>query len=580
MTKKIDSITLEILWNRLLSITDEAGLTLIKSCFSSIVRDSHDFSVAIFDEKKRLLAQCSTSTPGQVGCMPPTIENICRVFPPEKLEPGDIIGTNDPWQASTHLNDISLASPIFSQQKLVGFTVCTVHHIDIGGRHATLESESIFEEGLWIPICKFVDAGIQNELLFDIIRHNVRTPEGVVGDIRAQFAALHLSSIRINELLSEYNLENLSKLGDEIISRSEQAMRREIKKLPNGTYRHSFYLDKIENERPKLSVAVTIIGDQVVIDFEGTSRQIHHAINSIFNMTKSFCLFAIKSLLDPFIPNNEGCLRPITVKAPEGSLVNPKWPAPVWGRTMVIHRIPELIYGALSSILPDKVIAESGSAPLGCIGITGVKKKGEPCLSVSFFFGGMGGRSSKDGVCCLSFPGNVANSPVELIEYDAPILWEKRELLSDSGGAGKYRGGCGQEFAFSVPRGKIGPMENEPIFVALRGGRFERPSQGIIGGQNSNLAEIIVNGKPKELGGRFALKPGDLLQYKVPGGGGYKNPLDRDPSLVEEDVKNSLVSVNCAKEDYGVIIDKKTLKIDQKATERLRASMKGKFKKY
>ena len=571
--KKIDSITLEILWNRLLGITDEAGIALIKSCFSSIVRDSHDFSIALFDHKKRLLAQCGTSTPGQVGCMPPTIENFCRVFPPEKLRPGDVVGTNDPWQASTHLNDISVASPVFYKKKLVGFAVCTVHHIDIGGRHATLESESIFEEGLWIPVCKFIQAGIPNELLFEMIRHNVRVPNEVIGDIQAQFAALHLSATRINELLEEYGLRNLGELGDEIISRSEVAMRREIRKIPDGTYRHSFLLDSIDGEHPKLCIAVSIIGDQVVMDFEGTSKQIHRAVNSIFNMSKSFCLYAIKSILDPFIPNNEGCFRPITVKAAEGSLVNPRWPAPVWGRTMIIHRIPELIYGALSSVLPDKVIAESGSAPLGSIGITSVKQNNESCLSVSFFFGGLGGRTSKDGICCLSFPGNVANTPIELIECDVPILWEKRELLCDSGGAGKFRGGVGEEFSFSVPSGKIGPKEGEPVFVALRGGRFERPSHGILGGMNSNLAEITVNDKPEGLKRRFALRPGDVLKYKVPGGGGYQNPLNREPRLVEDDVRNGFVSIEKAEALYGVAINKETMRVDDKGTEMLRRKM-------
>lgn len=575
--KQIDPILLEILWNRLIGITDEVGITLLKTCFSPIIRDSHDFSIAIFDDQKRFLAQFSTSTPGQVGCMPATIENFCQVFPPEVLRSGDALITNDPWKASAHLNDISIVSPIYYRQKLVGFALCTVHHVDIGGRYATLESEEVFEEGLWIPISKIYKSGVPNEDLFNIIHHNVRVPDQVIGDIRAQLAANHLSTIRVKEFLEEYKLKNLRELGDEIVSRSEDAMRKEIRKIPDGTYAHSIDLDRWDDEQPRLCVAVSILGDQVVVDFEGTSRQAHRAINSVFNMTYSYTVFAMKSILDPFIPNNVGCMLPITLKAPEGSLVNPKWPAPLWGRTMVMHRIPELIYTALAPAIPDRVIAESGSAPLGSVGITSVKPNGDRCLSLSFFFGGMGGRGTGDGICCVAFPNNVSNNPVELIESDVPILWEKKELVCDSGGAGKFRGGWGEEFGFSVPPGKIGPMENEPVFVSLRGGRFERPSQGILGGKSGNLAELTINNNPVRLNKpRFSLRPGDSVRYRVPGGGGYQSPSYRDPSLVERDVRNGLVSIEHAKEDYGVVVNRESLRVDEEATKTLRESLQEK----
>jgi N-methylhydantoinase B len=580
MRKKIDPVTLEILWNRLIGITDEVAITLMRTCFSSVIRDSHDFSIALFDDKKRFLAQCNTSTPGQLGCMPATIKNFCRVFPPETLQPGDAMVMNDPWQASAHLNDISICSPIFHRKELVGFALCTVHHVDIGGRYATLESKEVFEEGLWIPICKIYKAGVPNDDLFNIIHHNVRVPDQVIGDIRAQLAANHTSSTRVKELLDEHKMENLRGLGDEIISRSEEVIRKEIRKIPDGIYTHSIDLDPWDDEKPRLSVAVQIKGDRMVVDFEGTSRQVHRAINSVFNMTYSYTVFSVKSILDPFIPNNLGCMLPITLKAPEGSLVNPRWPAPLWGRTMVIHRIPELIYTALAPAVPERAIAECGSAPLGSVGITTVRQNGEPCLSLSFFFGGLGGRATGDGVCCVAFPHNVANTPVELIENGVPILWEKRELICDSGGPGKFRGGIGQEFGFSVPSGSIGPMENEPVFVSLRGGRFERPSQGILGGKNGNLAELIISGKPI-LGlskSQFSLKPGDWLRYKIQGGGGYQNPLDRDLRLVEEDVRNGLVSIEHARGDYGVVINGETLSVDEESTRERRESLKNKSK--
>lgn len=434
MKKRIDPVALEILWSRLVGITDEAAITLIRSCFSSIVRDSHDFSIGLFDDQKRLLAQCSTSTPGQVGCMLPMIENFCRVFPAESLQPGDALITNDPWQASTHLNDITIASPIFYREKLIGFGLCTVHHLDIGGRYATLESQEIFEEGLWIPISKIYKEGAPNEDLFNIIRHNVRVPEKVIGDLRAQMAANYLLSTRINELLEEYELEDLKQLSDEVISRTEGAMRAEIRKISDGTYTYTIYLDKLKGEQPKISVAVQVKGGEIIVDFEGTSPQVQMSINSCLNITYSYTAFAIKSIVNPYIPNNLGCMRPITVKAPEGSLVNPKWPAPVWGRTQVIHRLPDAIYCALSSVLPDKAIAESGSSPLGSVALTGLRQGGQRFLTYSFFFGGMGARPTKDGVSCLGFPCIVSNTPIEILESDAPILWEKKELMCDSGG--------------------------------------------------------------------------------------------------------------------------------------------------
>jgi N-methylhydantoinase B len=511
MEKQIDPILLEILWNRLVGIADESEIALMKTCFSSIIRDAHDFSIALFDDQKRFLVQGSTSTPAQIGCMPAVIENFCRVFPPETLQPGDALITNDPWQATTHLNDITIVSPVFYRQKLIGFALCTVHHVDIGGRYATLETTEVFEEGLWIPISKLYKAGVPNEDLFNIIRHNVRVPDQIIGDLRAQLAANYLSSTRVKEFLDEYELENLRQIGDEIISRSEKAMREEITKIPDGIYTSSMELDRWNDEQPRICMAVHINGDQVAVDFEGTSHQVHRSINSILNMTYSETVFAMKSIIDPLIPNNLGCLRPIVVKAPEGSIVNPKWPAPVWGRTMVYHLIPDLIYTALSQAIPDKVIAESGSAPLGSVGITSVRQSGERCLSLSFFFGGLGARATGDGICCVSFPCNISNTPVELIESDVPIVWEKRELICDSGGPGKFKGGYGQEFAFSVPSGEIGPMKGEPVFASMRGGRFERPCQGILGGKSGNLSKIFINNNPVSLTKpRFSLKPGKI----------------------------------------------------------------------
>ena len=554
MHKSLDTITLEILWSRLIGIANEVAVTLMRTCFSSIIRDSHDFSIALFDERQRYIAQAEGCTPGQLGCMLPIVKNFCTVFPPKSLRPGDELIMNDPWLASSHLDDISICKPIFAGHRLIGYGVCTAHHMDIGGRGATLESKDVFEEGLWIPISKIYKEGIENEDVFNFIRHNVRVPEKVIGDIRAQMAANHLLSTRVLELLKEYGLEDLGELSEEILSRTEQAMREKIKEVPDGDYPYTLYLNKAnpEDQALKLCVSVHVEGDEIRVDYSGTSRQVDRAINCCPNMTYSYTLYALKSIINPYLPNNAGTMYPISIKAPEGSLVNPRFPAPVWGRTEVAHVIPETIYSAMASVLPSRIIAQSSAAPMGTLAMRGVKKGGERFLITSFFFGGMGSGAKKDGMSCLSFPTTVGNTPIEIIEGDAPVLFEKKELLCDSGGPGKYRGGCGQTIKFVLLEGEIEP--DIPVVASIKGGKLDHPAEGVLGGGASPLTVLKINGIAFRTSRQHLLKPGDIFEYRVSGGGGYGNPLHRNREEVLDDLRNGLVSIEEAKAKYGVEI--------------------------
>ena len=554
MNKGVDPITLEILWSRLIGIANEVAVTLVRTCFSSIIRDSHDLSIALFDDRQRYIAQAEGCTPGQLGCMLPIVKNFCSVFPPETLQPGDELIMNDPWLASSHLDDISICKPIFSGKRLIGYGVCTAHHMDIGGRGATLESKDVFEEGLWIPLSKICKAGVENEDVFNFIRHNVRVPEKVIGDIRTQMAANHLLSIRVLELLKEYELEDLGEISEEILTRTEQAMREKIREVPDGDYPYTLFLNKAnpEDQDLKLCVSVHIRGDEIVVDYDGTSRQVDRAINCCLNMTYSYTLYALKSIINPYLPNNAGTMYPISIKAPEGTLANPRFPAPVWGRTEVAHVIPETIYSALASVLPSRIIAQSSAAPMGTLAMRGVKKGGERFLITSFFFGGMGAGAAKDGMSCLSFPTTVGNTPIEILEGDAPILFGAKELLCDSGGPGKFRGGCGQRTKFTLLEGEI--ESDLPVVASIKGGKLDHPAEGVLGGYPSPLTRLKINDKILRTSKQHFLKPGDIFEYEVSGGGGYGDPLERNREQVLDDVRNGLVSIGKAKSDYGVEI--------------------------
>jgi len=566
--QKFDPITLEILWRRLISIVDESDSAVARTAFSSLLRDAHDYTCMFTDQKGRELAQGSFATPGQSGAMALGIKNLVNQLPRETYKPGDIFITNDPWALAGHLNDVCVISPIFYKKKLVAFTACVFHHSDIGGRVSS-DNHDVFEEGLFIPLVKLYDGGVLNSSVMEMIRWNVRTPDEVVGDIRSQIAANHVCAEKICQMLKENELEDLDDLADQIISRTEKSMREEIAKIPDGIYHSEGRIEQTKGKEDiVVKVAVEVKGSDIIVDLAGSSLQVDWGGNVVYNFTYAYVFMAMKSMFGPDIPNNEGCARPIKMKAPEGSIVNCRFPAAVAARLVVGHFLTEIIYRALSNVAPDRVIAASGGTPAQMNVFYGRRNDRRPWHSVIIRGGGMGASAVSDGNYVYIFPANGANTPIEIFESDTPLIVEKRELITDSAGPGRMKGGLGQREVFKVPDDQYAPLP--PVNLGIQAGRFNRPPEGLFGGKPGARAQFLVNGVPGNPYGLTQLKPGDAVTIDAAGGGGHGNPLERDPEMVERDVIEGYVSLEKAREDYGVVIDPGTLKVDREATLKLR----------
>ena len=575
MSRTFDPITLEILWRRLISIVDEADSSVARTAFSSLLRDAHDYTCMFTDRFGRELAQGSFATPGQSGAMALGIKNLVKKYPLEYYQPGDIFITNDPWALAGHLNDVCVMSPIFFKDQLVAFTACVFHHSDIGGRVAS-DNHDVFEEGLFIPFVRLYQKGILNESVMDMIRWNVRTPDEVIGDIRSQIAANHVCTEKICQMLKESDLDNLDDLADAIIGITEKSMREEIEKIPDGVYLSKGIIEQMKGKTDiVIQAKVEIRGSDIIVDLEGSSDQVDWGGNVVFNFTYAYVFMAVKSMFAPDVPNNDGCARPIRLSAPEGSVVNCKFPAAVAARMGVGHFLTEIIYRALSDVLPKKVIAASGGTPAAMNVFYGRRKDGKPWHSVIIRGGGMGASAKNDGNYVYIFPANGANTPVEIFESDTPLVVEKRELLADSGGVGKMKGGLGKREVFKVPDDSYAPMP--PINLGIQSGRYIYPAEGLFGGKSGAKAQFLVNGVQGNSYGLTQMKPGDVVTIDAPGGGGYGNPSEREPQMVLHDVIEGYVSIEEAKSEYGVVIDPTTFEIDTEKTDRLRKSKQERF---
>jgi N-methylhydantoinase B len=562
-----DPVTLEIFWQRLIAICDEMAATLQHTAFSSVVREARDFACALFDSGGNMLAQASNSTSGLLGSTFVSVKNICQHYPPEQMIPGDILVTNDPWLCTGHLLDITMVTPVFHRSRLVAFAACVVHHLDIGGRAQSPEASEVYEEGLNLPVLKLYKAGEPNEDLYAIIRSNVRASDKVLGDIHAQVAASLIAVTRVRELLDEERLESLDQIGHEILGRSEQAMRAMIAQIPDGTYRHGMEIDGFD-EPLHLQVAITVRGTEMLVDYTGTSSQIKRGLNCVLNMTRSSTLIGVRCAVDPKVPNNQGVILPVHVTAPGGSLLNTTPPSPVVARSTVAMQLPSAVFGALSQAIPQRVVATSGT--LWILAFDGRDNSGRPYLVVQMVNGGMGARPHKDGLSARSYPGNVSPTSAELLEADMPIIVERKALLPDSGGPGRYRGGCGQEF-----RIKVREDARFPVRVAIRADRLRYPAPGVLGGRPGSLGSLMKNGEATLHDKRPAvLAPGDVVSWCVPGGGGFWDPLGREPEAVGRDFRRGLVSMAAAWDLYGVVLDTHG-RVDGAATVERRRTLAG-----
>jgi len=554
----LDPILTKILWSRLISIVDEAATGLVRTSYSIVVRDYHDYCVGIFDARGNMLVHSTQTAPGFIAMMPNVMRAFMQAYPIETLVEGDVLVTNDPWIATGHLLDITIAEPIFGDGRLVGFTVCVVHHLDIGGRMACIESNDMYEEGLKIPILKLFDAGKPNEAVFAFIRANVRMAPKVLGDVNAQLSANAICAKGVRKMIAEYRFPDLGPLADTICALSSASMRRRIRELPDGTYGNTVLLPPLGTlkEPIRVQLAVTIAGETIAFDYEGSSPEVAAACNLTLPFTASYTIYAIKVLLDPTVPNNAGCIEPITVKAPLGSCMNCNPPAPTWGRTLIAHNLPEIVFGALAEVLPEEVPASAGSTPLVAMYFNGRKADGAPFLSIVSHAGGFGARREADGYGSLCFPYNTAAIPIEVTESDTCLVYRKREFATDTGGPGRQRGGIGQEVVFGIPAGAHAPAA--PVISTLRGSSrapdSTYPIQGRQGGGKGRGNGLTLNGERVRPGAGHALVAGDEIRLLLPGGGGFGDAFARDAALVAEDVRAGLVSAAAARSEYGVVL--------------------------
>jgi N-methylhydantoinase B len=563
-TAPFDPITFQVLWSRIVSIADEVAATLVKTAFSHVVRDNHDYSCGLYDADGRMLAQSTQCTPGQIGAMPRVMKDFLARYPAATLAPGDVLITNDPWFGSGHTPDVFVGAPIFRRDRLVGFAVNSAHHIDFGGRLSAPDARDVYEEGLIIPIAKL------SPDLLELIARNVRMPDKVIGDLRAQIAANWVGARRLVELMEERRLESLTDLTGQIVDHTEAAMRAAIREAPDGVYTQAVTLERPDPDgRPIRIVArVEIAGDEVHVDFTGTTQQVALPINAVANITYAYTVFPIKCALHPHIPANEGCFRPVRMTVPEGTCLNARYPAAVRFRTSLVYYVVEAIFGALARAIPEKVLAPSGTYPLWLANFAGQFDDGRPFVLHFNAQGGTGARRDRDGVSTLVFPPNVANTPIELLEVEAPLLCEQKALVPDSGGPGRHRGGLGQEVV-------IRNVAREPVLASVIGGRFHDGAPGLDGGGAGGTGGIRVDdGPPLGKSSQVLLASGARVRLRFPGGGGFGDPLARDPGLVLADVRRGLVSPARARDDYGVALRDGLLEIDQAETALLR-QMRG-----
>jgi N-methylhydantoinase B len=570
-----DPVSLEILASRLLSVATEQQATLVRSAFSTVVRESEDLACGVFDARGRMLAQSITGTPGHINPMATGVRHFLRAYPPQTLRPGDVLITNDPWFTSGQINDITVLTPVFLRSQLIGFFANCCHMPDIGGRVLSGEASDVYEEGLRIPILKLFAEHTPNETLLGVIRANSRSADETLGDLHAMVAANDVGADSLRELLDEFGIDSLDPVSDELLARSERALRDAIRELPNGSYEHETWCDGIDVPL-RLAVRVIIEDDAVEIDFAGTSPQTEHGINVVFNYTHGYASFAIKAAIAPDVPHNDGSFRPVTVKAPEGSILNCTPPAAVAGRHLIGHFIPSLIFGALAKAVPGCFLA-AGADPIWITIWRGARRpSGDPFSLTLFQAGGMGARASKDGLATTGFPSGVAGVPVEVIEALTPLIVHRRELRPDSGGPGRFRGGVGQRTEFACSSG-------EPYTVSPLIDRTKIGAAGHEGGLPGAPGQFLLSdGATPAAKQNTSLAPHVRVILNLPGGGGFADPLDRAPERVMADVVDGYVSLQAAKRDYGVVVlyvgppdrivrPPELYRLDLEATERIRA---------
>jgi N-methylhydantoinase B len=551
MATKTSSVAHQVMWNRLISVVEEQAQALVRTAFSTSVREAGDLSAGVYELSGRMLAQAVTGTPGHVNAMADAVGHFIRRIGRENIFQGDVYITNDPWEGTGHLHDITVVSPSFFKSKLVGFFACTAHIVDIGGRGFGADASSVYEEGLYIPIMKLVERGKIDKTLLKIVRGNVREPDQLIGDIYALATCNEIGHRRLLEMLNEFGITNLDGIAKYIFENSRRATLERIAALPQKIAMGAMTIDGFDNPI-ELKVKLEILSDRIITDFAGTSSIDKKGINVPLVYTKAYACYALKCAIAPEIPNNAASLAPFEVIAPLNSILNAVHPAPVALRHVIGHMIPDTVYDALDKILPQLVPAEGA----GClcnfqVSLRPRMDKPAPKHAVraevlTFNSGGAGARPGLDGLNATAFPSGVMTMPIEATEHTGPVIIWRKELRPDSGGAGKYRGGLGQFM-------EVGAVEGHEFDFQAMFDRVKHPARGRKGGADGAPTTIAQDDGTKMRGkGKQFVAHGRRVMLGFPGGAGYGNASERDPNLVRRDLMRGYISAESAKLDYGM----------------------------
>ncbi|MBR7888765.1 hydantoinase B/oxoprolinase family protein [Marinomonas sp. A79] len=546
----LSKVDYQIMWNRLVAVVEEQATTLIRTAFSTSVREAGDLSAGVFDCRGRMIAQAVTGTPGHVNAMAESVPHFIEEIGPNNICEGDVYLTNDPWKGTGHLHDFTMVSPAFYQGKHVGFFAATAHVVDIGGRGYGPDANEVYEEGLLVPIMKFIDQGEVNKGLVNIIRNNVREQDQVIGDLYSLAACNAAGDARLMDMMNEFNLLELETLSDFIIDNSRAATLARIDALPDGTYYNDMMVDGYE-AAVDMRVALTIAGDTLLADFAGTSGPSKFGVNVPMVYTRAYACYGLKCAIAPDIPNNTGSLKPFDVTAPEGCILNAPHPAPVSVRHVLGHFVPDVVLGALHKCIPGVAPAEGASA------LWNVLLSARPTDPTSglrsseilmFNSGGMGARATLDGLSATAFPSGVSTMSAEATEYVGPLtIWQK-DLLEGSGGSGEFRGGLGQTIVISANEGY------ELYFNAMFD-RIQFPARGREQGKSGGVGSVMLDdGTVLKGKGRQLIPAGRKLILQLPGGGGYGDPKKRPEALVRADLEAGYITQDQAVNDYGLTL--------------------------
>lgn len=532
----IGEIRMQVMWNRLISVVEEQALTLLRTAFSTSVRESGDLSAGVFDPRGQMLAQAVTGTPGHVNTMAEAVLHFMNEIPREEMFEGDTYVTNDPWQGTGHLHDITMVSPSFLNGELVAFFACTAHVVDVGGRGFGADAKSVYEEGIQIPIMKFAERGKVNRDLVNILRTNVREPNQVVGDFYSLASCNEVGHRRLIDMMKEIGLTSLDDLGEYIFSRTRDAMLERIQALPKGSWWNELVTDGYD-EPVKLAATVTIRGDHVEVDFAGTDPMSRWGINCPIIYSKAYACYALKCVVAPDIPNNAASLAFFTVQSPV-NILNAVRPAPVALRHIFGHMVPDLVLGALAQALPGKILSEGAGALWNIhISVRPVAgKTGRRAEVLMFNSGGMGARPELDGLSATAFPSGVHTMPIEATEHTGPIVIWRKELRPDSGGDGEFRGGLGQII-------EIAPEADHEFDFSAMFDRVNHPPKGRNGGKDGVPGVVrLDDGARMRPKGWQHVPAGRRLVLELPGGGGYGDPAKRSTEAAVRDRSRGYIS--------------------------------------